>query len=89
MIAAVLLVFGLVGAVFTGGIFTILVLPLGVIVLVGALVAGMWSRGSGASAHGEKSEIEPRPLPHSNRPQPGTTGTTSPEELADARREAQ
>jgi hypothetical protein len=89
IIAAVLLVFGLVGGIFTGGIFTIVVLPLGVIVLVGALVFGMWSRGAGASAHGGQSEIEPRPLPHTNRPQPGTTGTTSPDELVDARREAQ
>jgi hypothetical protein len=89
MIAAVLVVIGLVGAVFTGGIFTILVLPIGVIVLVGAVVVGMWSRGSGATAHGDQSEIEPRPLPHTNRPQPGTSGTTSPEELVDARRKAQ
>jgi hypothetical protein len=89
MIAAVLLVLGLVGTVFGGGIFTILVLPLGVIVLIVALVVATWSRGAGASAHGDKSEIEPRPLPHTNRPQPGTAGTTSPEELVDARRSAQ
>lgn len=89
IIAAVLLVFGVIGGIFTGGIFTIAVLPLGVIVLVAALVVGLWSRGTGASAHGEAGEIEPRPLPHTNRPQPGTHGTSSPEDLVDARRRAQ
>ena len=90
MIAGALLVFGIVGSVLSGGIFTILVLPLGAIVLVCALVASMWARSTGARAHGGRraSEIEPRPLPHANRPQPGASGTTSPEELVDARREA-
>ena len=91
IIAVLLLVFGIVGSVVSGGIFTILVLPLGAIVLLGAVVAGMWARSTGARAHGGKSasEIEPRPLPHTNRPQPGASGTTSPEQLVDARREAQ
>lgn len=90
-IAVALIVFGIVGSVLSGGIFTILVLPLGAIVLVCALVASMWARSTGAGAHGGRSasEIEPRPLPHTNRPQPGASGTTSPEQLVDARREAQ
>jgi hypothetical protein len=87
MIAAVLLVFGLGGAVLTGGIFTIVVLPLGAIVLVAAIVVGMGAHGSGAGS--VDGEYEPSPLPHTNRPQPGTSGTTSPEELVDARRRAQ
>ncbi|MGA8333921.1 MAG: hypothetical protein WB761_04215 [Solirubrobacteraceae bacterium] len=91
MIAVVLLIFGIGGSIVSGGIFTIVVLPLGAIVLVSALVVSMWARSTGAGAHGGKSssEIEPRPLPHTNRPQPGTSGTTSPGELVDARREAQ
>lgn len=80
-----LLVVGVIGSIFSGGIFTILVLPLGVIVLLVAFAGGMWGRGSGASTHGDATEIEPRPLPHTNRPQPGTYGTTSAEELVDAR----
>ena len=89
LVAAFLLAVGVIGAIFSGGIFTIMVLPLGVLVLLVALAAGIWARGSGASAHGDMADIEPRPLPHTNRPQPGTHGTTSPEELVDARREAQ
>jgi hypothetical protein len=78
LIAAFLLVVGVIGGILSGGIFTIVVLPLGVIVLLAALAAGMWARGAGASAHGGKSEIEPRPLPHTNRPQPGTHGIEVP-----------
>jgi hypothetical protein len=90
MIAAVMLVLGLFGSILTGGIFTIIVLPLGVIVLIAAFVIAMWSR-TGVSEGGEKSTSasEPRPLPHSDRPQPGSSGTSSPEELVDARRQAQ
>ncbi|HEY1518030.1 MAG TPA: hypothetical protein VGF91_16510 [Solirubrobacteraceae bacterium] len=90
MIAIVLLVAGIGGGVLTGGIFTIVVLPLGAIALVAAIVAALWAR-SVEGRHGGKSasEIEPRPLPHTNRPQQGASGTTSPEALVNARREAQ
>jgi hypothetical protein len=89
IIAVVLLVAGIIGGVVSGGIFTIIVLPLGVIILVAAFAAGMWSRSGGSSAHGDAAEVEPAPLPHTNRPQPGTRGTSSPDELVDARRQAQ
>jgi hypothetical protein len=91
ILAAVLLVFGIGGSIVSGGIFTILVLPLGAIVLVCAIVVAMWARSTEVAAHGGQSasEMEPRPLPHSNRPQPGSSGTTSPEEFVDARRRAQ
>ncbi len=91
MIAAVLLVLGLAGGVLTGGIFTIVVLPLGVIVLIAAFVMAMWSRTAVSESGGEKSASagEPRPLPHTHRPQPGSAGTSSPEELVDARRQLQ
>lgn len=91
MVALVLLVAGIVGGVLTGGIFTIVLLPLGVIVLIAAIVTGLWARGAGASAHDLRSgaELEPADLPHTTRPQPGASGTTSPDELVDARRRAQ
>jgi hypothetical protein len=91
LVAVVLLVMGLVGGVLTGGIFTIVVLPLGVIVLIAALAFGMWARTAVSETGGEKSTAEsaPQPLPHSARPQPGAAGTSSPEELVDARRRQQ
>jgi hypothetical protein len=88
LLAAVLLLFGIVGSIFSGGIFTIVVLPVGAVVLLVALVVAAWARGSHASS-GEAGTSEPRPLPHTDRPQPGAAGTTSPEELADARFRAQ
>lgn len=91
MIAIVLLVLGLVGGVFTGGIFTIVVLPLGVIVLIAAFAIAMRSRTAVSETGGEKNTpvADPRPLPHTSRAQPGSAGTSSPEDLADARREQQ
>lgn len=91
IIAVVLLILGIVGGVFTGGIFTIVVLPLGVIVLVAALAVGMRSRTAVSETGGEKSTgaTQPRPLPHTSRPQPGSVGTSSPEALVDARRQQQ
>ena len=79
------------GGALTGGIFTIVVLPLGVIVLIVAFVTAMWSRTAVSRTGGEKSMPagDPRPLPQSGRAQPGSAGTSSPEELVDARRQAQ
>jgi hypothetical protein len=74
LIAAFLLVVGVIGGIASGGIFTIIVLPVGVIVLLVALAIGMRLRGSGASAHGEAGGIAPLPRPHTKRPQPGTSG---------------
>jgi hypothetical protein len=91
LIAGFLVVVGLVGGVFTGGIFTIVVLPVGVIVLIVALAIGIRARTAVSETGGEKSTAEPapQPLPHSTRPQPGSSGTSSPEELVDARRQQQ
>lgn len=90
IVAFVLLVVGVIGSIFSGGIFTIIVLPLGVVVLLGAIIAAMWARSSGArDGDKEASRYEPRPLPHTNRPQPGTSGPNSPEELVDIRGQAQ
>lgn len=88
MVAVVLLVLGIVGGVLTGGIFTIVVLPLGVIVLIAAFVVAMRSRTAVSDTGGEKNApvVGARPLPHTDRPQPGSSGTSSPEELVDARR---
>ena len=90
LIAAVLLILGVVGGALTGGIFTIVFLPLGVIVLIAAFVLAMRSRKTVGDVGEEKSVPagEPRPLPHSDRAQPGSAGTSSPEELVDARRQA-
>jgi hypothetical protein len=86
MIAVFLLAVGIIGGVASGGIFTIIFIPLGVIMVIVAVLAGMWTRASQGSSGGETegSKAEPPPLRHT--PPQGAPAPTTPEELADARR---
>ena len=86
MIAVFLFAVGIIGGVASGGIFTLIFIPLGAIMLVVAVVMGMWHRAQQGAAGGETqgSKAEQAPLRHT-RPQ-GTPAPTTPEELADARR---
>jgi hypothetical protein len=87
ILAFVLLIFGIVGSVLSGGIFTIVLVPLGVIALISAVAFGAFGR-SAQSRHGASTNARPstaRPLPatgHSNTPSQPTT----PDEIAEARR---
>ncbi len=87
LIVAALIVIGIVGGAFGGGIFTIILIPIALIILVGSIVFG----GSGRAAQGaagadvHKSADGERPLPHSPQ-RPSGRAPTSPEGLADARR---
>jgi len=87
LIGIVLVIVGLVGTVAGGGVFGIVLIPVGLIVLASAFFYGMVSRraeragGSGADAHPSTG----RPLPHSLSGTPGHA-PTSPEALTDARR---
>jgi len=87
VLAFFILIFGIVGSVLSGGIFTIVLLPLGVIALISAVVFGAFGRSAqgrhGASAHAGSSTA--RPLPASEHRNTAAAPTT-PDELADARR---
>ena len=85
MIAAFLILVGIIGGALSGGIFTIIFIPLGAIMLVVAVVFGMWGRAREGSATSEtQAETEQAPLRHT--PPQGAPTPTRPEELADARR---
>jgi predicted phage tail protein len=88
MIAVFLVLVGIIGGVASGGIFTLIFVPLGVIMVAVAVISGMWSRAHQASAGGQTdaSKAE-QPLRHT-RPQ-GAAAPTRPEELVDARRAQQ
>jgi hypothetical protein len=89
MIAGALVVLGVLLAFVGGGIFTIVLIPLGLIVLGTGLISAASSRRAQAEASGTDSgDVTDRPLPHSP---PRDTGRvpTSPEGLADARRAQQ
>jgi flagellar basal body-associated protein FliL len=94
MIALVVLFVGLVGGILTGGIFTIVLIPVGVLALVTAGVLSLWARatqgkeaGETEGGAGDPSSAMDRPLPtgHSNT----ATAPSSPEQLTDARRQQQ
>ena len=90
LIAVLLLFFGIIGGIFGGGIFTIVLLPLAFVALASAVLAGMWARSHEAKTAGstDASPSTGRPLPH-DRARPSGRAPTSPERLADARREQQ
>lgn len=85
MIAIALVLVGIVGGILTGGIFTIVFIPLGVIMLIVAAATGGLARLKSSHHPGPEPDA---PLPHTTG---GTAGAvaTSPEGLADARRSQQ
>jgi hypothetical protein len=89
MIAVFLILVGIIGGVASGGIFTLVFIPLGAIMLVVAVLAGMWSRSKQGAGGGqtEGSKTEQAPLRHT--PPQGAPTPTRPEELVDARRAQQ
>lgn len=89
MIAAFLFAVGIIGGVASGGIFTLIFIPLGVIMVIVAVLTGMWHRSQQGAAGGETegSKVEQAPLPHT--PAQAIPRPTTPEELADARRAQQ
>lgn len=80
----------IVGASLAGGIFTIVLVPLAVIVLVSAVVYALWGRAIQGSRGVSTDPTHPtaEPLPHRRR-RPSGRAPGSPERLADARRQQQ
>jgi hypothetical protein len=90
LVAGFLLIVGIVGGIFGGGIFTIVLIPIAFIIAASALIFSLWSRSSEGSA-GADVDAHPstnRPLPHSFRRDSGHA-PSSPERLADSRRTQQ
>ncbi|HET6865469.1 MAG TPA: hypothetical protein VFH80_06080 [Solirubrobacteraceae bacterium] len=86
MIAVFLFAVGIIGGVASGGIFTLIFIPLGAIMLIVAVLTGMSARAQEGRAGGqtEGSKTEQAPLRHT--PPQGAPTPATPEELADARR---
>jgi len=86
IVGVLLVMFGIVG-LFAGGIYGIVLIPLGLIALAAAVMSGLWARRAQGAA-GARTEAHPttnQPLPHHEHGDPGHV-PTSPEALADARR---
>lgn len=86
----VLVILALVGGTLAGGIYTLVLIPLAVIAVVSAVVYAMWGRSmqGHAGASTDATTAKTQPLPH-HRARPSGRATTSPEALADARRQQQ
>jgi hypothetical protein len=86
MIAGLLILVGLIGGVASGGIFTIIFIPLGAIMLVVAVLVAMWGRASQGSAGGETEASKTGQAPLRHTPPQGAATPGTPEDLVDARR---
>ena len=89
-IAGFLLIVGIVGGLLGGGIITIALIPIAVIIAGSAFLYTAWGRAS-EGASGGATEAHPstnRPLPHNFRQDTGHA-PGSPERLADTRRTQQ
>ena len=86
LVALVLVILGVAGGVASGGIFTIILVPLGLIVAGSAFLYASWgSSAQGSGGDTEAAQSTKRPLPHTTQRDSGHV-PTSPERLADARR---
>jgi uncharacterized membrane protein YfcA len=89
-VVLVLVILAIVGATLAGGVYTIVLIPLAVVVLISALIYALWGRAlqgrEGVAT--DADHISSRPLPHRRR-RPSGRAPTSPEALADARRQQQ
>jgi hypothetical protein len=83
--------FMVVAGVLSGGIFTIVLVPLAVVVAVTGLGYAMWARATGAASPQEaqvSADSVPDSLPHSGHSNAAAAPNT-PDQLVDARRRAQ
>jgi hypothetical protein len=85
-----LVILAIVGGTLAGGVFTLILVPLAVIVAVSVIVYAMWGRSMEARAGGstEATAQSTEPLPH-QQARPTGRAPSSPEALADARRQQQ
>jgi hypothetical protein len=85
LVVAALVVLGIVGGIFAGGIFTIVLLPIAAVILGSSIVYTYM----GKSAEQSQQADTPEPaLPHGQPAAPSEV-RTSPQKLADARRASQ
>lgn len=81
----VFIIFALGASIVSGGIFTIILLPVAVVIAVAALVFSLWGRASGSS-HTSASEVAPLPSSQHTNSAPAPS---SPDQLVDSRRAQQ
>lgn len=86
--ALVLVVLLIIGAIIGGGIFTIVLVPVAIVVFGAAVLVSMWNRSQSGSGERSQAAQTGNPLPHSGHSNTAPT-PASPDDLVDARREQQ
>jgi hypothetical protein len=88
-ILLILVLLGLAGIIFLGGVYTLVLVPLLVIALGSTLAYMLWARAQAGAAGGETGaqHASERPLPHRRRA-PRRRVPSTPERLVDARRQS-
>ena len=89
IVAGFLFVVGVIGGVASGGIFTLIFIPLGLIMLVVAVIVGMLGRSAQGDAEMSSSTARTEPEPLRHTPPQGAAAPATPEDLVDARRAQQ
>jgi hypothetical protein len=88
-ILLMLVVLGIAGGIFMGGVYTLVLVPLVVIAVVSVVGYAMWARSQSAAGAGADADPSPGPpLPHQRRREPAHV-SAQPERLVDARRQQQ
>lgn len=92
IIGFVILVVAIVGSIASGGIFTIVLLPLAVVIIVGAVISrGIGQRAQSAAGGRTREDAvkqrrrEEPPLPHSPAPDAAGAEVSTPEQQLEAR----
>ena len=89
-VVLVLVILAAAGGTLLGGVYTIILVPLAAIALISALIYSLWGRAlqgrEGTATDAAHTSTDP--LPHRRR-RPSGRAPTSPEALADARRQQQ
>ena len=89
IVAGFLFFLGIIGGVASGGIFTLIFIPLGLIMLVVAVIVGMMGRAAQGDAEMSSSTGRTEPEPLRRTPPQGAAAPATPEDLVDARRTQQ
>ncbi|MGH2857502.1 MAG: hypothetical protein ACRDMJ_08445 [Solirubrobacteraceae bacterium] len=83
-----LAIFLIIGGLLAGGVYTIVFLPIAVIIALGSYAFTLWGRSSGRRRRLPGEDEPARPLPHGHHANTSPAPAT-PDQLVDAQRRAQ
>ena len=82
IVVVALVVIGIFGGIFAGGIFTIVLLPLALLVLIAAVA---WRSLGQMAAQSQPQSLSDKPLPHNSPAEPSPDAPATPDQLVSER----